>query len=39
MESALDKEDRVITAYRCHGYTYTRGGSITSILAELLGKF
>ncbi|KAI9294589.1 pyruvate dehydrogenase e1 component alpha subunit [Neoconidiobolus thromboides FSU 785] len=38
MESAIEKEDRIITAYRCHGYTYTRGGSIKSILAELLGR-
>ncbi|KAF9154043.1 alpha subunit of pyruvate dehydrogenase [Entomortierella chlamydospora] len=38
MESALTKEDKIITAYRCHGFTYMRGGSIVSILAELLGR-
>ncbi|KAF9352776.1 alpha subunit of pyruvate dehydrogenase [Mortierella sp. AD094] len=38
MESALAKEDNIITAYRCHGFTYMRGGSIVSILAELLGR-
>ncbi|KAG0320015.1 alpha subunit of pyruvate dehydrogenase [Dissophora globulifera] len=38
MELALTAEDKVITAYRCHGFTYMRGGSITSILAELLGR-
>ncbi|KAF9103075.1 alpha subunit of pyruvate dehydrogenase [Mortierella sp. AM989] len=38
MESALTKEDNIITAYRCHGFTYMRGGSIVSILAELLGR-
>ncbi|KAG0353842.1 alpha subunit of pyruvate dehydrogenase, partial [Gamsiella multidivaricata] len=38
METALTEEDKIITAYRCHGFTYMRGGSITSILAELLGR-
>ncbi|KAF8961119.1 alpha subunit of pyruvate dehydrogenase [Entomortierella lignicola] len=38
MEGALSKEDSIITAYRCHGFTYMRGGSIVSILAELLGR-
>ncbi|KAF9307257.1 alpha subunit of pyruvate dehydrogenase [Mortierella antarctica] len=38
METALTAEDKIITAYRCHGFTYMRGGSITSILAELLGR-
>ncbi|KAG0234980.1 mitochondrial pyruvate dehydrogenase E1 component beta subunit [Mortierella sp. GBAus27b] len=38
METALTPEDKIITAYRCHGFTYMRGGSITSILAELLGR-
>ncbi|KAG0347910.1 alpha subunit of pyruvate dehydrogenase [Podila humilis] len=38
METALTAEDNIITAYRCHGFTYMRGGSITSILAELLGR-
>lgn len=38
MENALTKQDRIITAYRCHGFTYCRGASVTSVLAELLGK-
>lgn len=38
IEAALEKDDAIITAYRCHGYTFTRGGSATSILGELMGK-
>lgn len=38
MESAITLADQVITAYRCHGFTYVRGGSIKSILAELMGR-
>ena len=38
MEAALEEGDAIITAYRCHGYTYTRGGSVASILAELMGR-
>jgi len=38
MESAIDKEDRVITAYRCHTYAVMRGGTIKGVLAELMGK-
>ncbi|ORX56304.1 hypothetical protein DM01DRAFT_1285383 [Hesseltinella vesiculosa] len=38
MESAIEHTDHVITAYRCHGFTYMRGGSIPSILGELMGK-
>lgn len=38
MESALTLSDHIITAYRCHGFTYVRGGSIKSILAELMGR-
>ncbi|ORZ19579.1 Dehydrogenase, E1 component [Absidia repens] len=38
MESAINSDDHVITAYRCHGFTYVRGGSVKSILAELMGR-
>ncbi|RKP25139.1 Dehydrogenase, E1 component [Syncephalis pseudoplumigaleata] len=38
MERGITKDDVIITAYRCHGYTYVRGASVTSIIAELLGN-
>jgi pyruvate dehydrogenase E1 component alpha subunit len=38
MEKAISDKDQVITAYRCHGFTYMRGASIKGILAELLGR-
>ncbi|KAG1622700.1 hypothetical protein G6F45_011082 [Rhizopus arrhizus] len=38
MEAAITRNDHVITAYRCHGFTYLRGGTIESILAELMGR-
>ncbi|KAG0196504.1 alpha subunit of pyruvate dehydrogenase, partial [Mortierella sp. GBA30] len=38
MESGLTADDKVITAYRSHGFTFMRGGSIKSILTELLGR-
>lgn len=38
IEAGISKEDALITAYRCHGFTYMRGQSVHSILAELLGK-
>lgn len=38
MEAAITNTDHVITAYRCHGFTYLRGGTIESILAELMGR-
>ena len=38
MEAAITKEDPVITAYRCHGWTYTRGIPVKNILAELTGE-
>ena len=37
MESVLTKDDPVITAYRAHGWTYTRGVPVKEILAELTG--
>jgi hypothetical protein len=39
MEHAIDKDDSVITAYRCHGWTYMRGKSVLEVLAELTGKY
>ncbi|KAJ1915815.1 alpha subunit of pyruvate dehydrogenase [Tieghemiomyces parasiticus] len=38
VESAITKADAVITAYRCHGFTHTRGATNVSILAELMGR-
>lgn len=38
MESAITKDDAIITAYRCHGFTFVRGGTVHSILAELIGR-
>ena len=39
LETSLDPGDELITAYRCHGFTYLRGRSIKEILAELAGQF
>ncbi|KAJ1815547.1 alpha subunit of pyruvate dehydrogenase [Coemansia sp. S610] len=38
IEAAITKEDAIITAYRCHGFTYMRGASPVGILAELMGR-
>jgi pyruvate dehydrogenase E1 component alpha subunit len=38
MEAAIDGEDRVITAYRCHTFAVMRGGTIKGVLAELMGE-
>ncbi|KAI1952234.1 alpha subunit of pyruvate dehydrogenase [Ophidiomyces ophidiicola] len=38
IEHALQKEDKLITAYRCHGFAYMRGGTIRSVVGELLGR-
>lgn len=38
IENAITKADDLITAYRCHGYALMRGGSVRSILGELLGR-
>ncbi|KAJ2464446.1 alpha subunit of pyruvate dehydrogenase, partial [Coemansia sp. RSA 2322] len=38
IEGAITKDDAVITAYRCHGFTYMRGATPVGILAELMGR-
>jgi len=38
MEAAITPQDSVITAYRAHGWTYTRGISALGVLAELTGR-
>lgn len=38
IEHAITKEDDVITAYRCHGFALMRGGTVRSIIGELLGR-
>lgn len=38
IEHAIEKTDHLITAYRCHGFAMMRGGSVRSIIGELLGR-
>lgn len=38
IEGGITPEDHLITAYRAHGYTLTRGVSVKEILAELTGR-
>ncbi|KAG6898517.1 hypothetical protein C0993_006277 [Termitomyces sp. T159_Od127] len=38
LEHGIDPNDRVITAYRCHPFAVLRGGTVTGVLAELLGR-
>ncbi|KAI9702494.1 MAG: alpha subunit of pyruvate dehydrogenase [Candelina mexicana] len=38
IEHAITKQDHVITAYRCHGFALMRGGTVKSIIGELLGR-
>ncbi|KAH8864689.1 Pyruvate dehydrogenase E1 component subunit alpha type II [Schistosoma japonicum] len=38
IEAALQPGDTIITAYRCHGFTMTRGVPVHDIVAELAGK-
>jgi len=38
MESAMERNDKVITAYRCHPFAVMRGGTIKGVIAELLGR-
>ncbi|MCI5065055.1 pyruvate dehydrogenase (acetyl-transferring) E1 component subunit alpha [bacterium] len=36
--SVLEEQDKVMTAYRCHGHYLARGGCSKAGMAELLGK-
>jgi len=38
IEHAITKHDAIITAYRCHGFALMRGGTVKSIIGELLGR-
>lgn len=38
IEHAITRQDDVITAYRCHGFALMRGGTVRSIIGELLGR-
>ncbi|WBW73144.1 pyruvate dehydrogenase e1 component alpha subunit Pda1 [Schizosaccharomyces osmophilus] len=38
MESAITREDSIITSYRCHGFAYTRGLPPRAIVGELMGR-
>ncbi|KAM9839234.1 pyruvate dehydrogenase E1 subunit alpha 1b isoform 2-T2 [Aulostomus maculatus] len=38
IEAAINQTDHLITAYRAHGFTFTRGVPIKNILCELTGR-
>ncbi|KAI9924572.1 hypothetical protein ASPWEDRAFT_112228 [Aspergillus wentii DTO 134E9] len=38
IEHAINRDDKIITAYRCHGFALMRGGTVRSIIGELLGR-
>ncbi|KAJ0172666.1 hypothetical protein K1T71_011805 [Dendrolimus kikuchii] len=38
MQTAMRNIDSVITAYRCHGWTYLMGVNMLGVLAELTGR-
>ncbi|XP_062335948.1 pyruvate dehydrogenase E1 component subunit alpha, mitochondrial-like isoform X5 [Osmerus eperlanus] len=38
IEAGINLSDHLITAYRAHGYTYTRGVPVKEIMAELTGR-
>lgn len=38
VEAGINRNDSLITAYRVHGWSYTRGISVREIVAELCGK-
>jgi pyruvate dehydrogenase E1 component alpha subunit len=35
--SSMEKDDKLITSYRCHPFAVLRGGTVKGVLAELLG--
>lgn len=37
MIGAINSKDAVITAYRCHGWTYLMGANLAEVLSELTG--
>lgn len=38
MRAAMRDVDSVITAYRCHGWTYVMGVPLLGVLSELTGR-
>ncbi|KAK7884155.1 hypothetical protein WMY93_027278 [Mugilogobius chulae] len=38
IEAAIDQTDHLITSYRVHGFTFTRGVSVREILTEITGR-
>uniref|UniRef100_A0A8C5KIK9 Pyruvate dehydrogenase E1 component subunit alpha, testis-specific form, mitochondrial n=1 Tax=Jaculus jaculus TaxID=51337 RepID=A0A8C5KIK9_JACJA len=38
LEAGINPTDHLITSYRAHGFTFTRGLSVREILAELTGR-
>src|ERR1700753_3108451 len=38
IEHAITRDDAIIPAYRCHGFALMRGGTVKSIIGELLGR-
>jgi len=38
LEHGITKDDRVITGYRCHPFAVLRGGTVTGVIGELLGR-
>uniref|UniRef100_A0A3B4A0W1 Pyruvate dehydrogenase E1 component subunit alpha n=2 Tax=Periophthalmus magnuspinnatus TaxID=409849 RepID=A0A3B4A0W1_9GOBI len=38
IEASIDKADHLITSYRSHGFSFTRGVSVREILAEITGR-
>jgi len=38
LEHSITEQDMVITSYRCHPFAVLRGGTITGVIGELLGR-